>query len=200
MEPSQSKLSSLFDPVQPLPTNSKRLVVTYLSLTELDLVLMKPLIDGLSRFIVRFESQSDLCEAAQALIKYIHNLREIEDDLSVLQEAKAFKEVKTWMPWMPTVGVKLGLRDIPALVIMSYFHAICLATEMYLPQASKAIFNAKRTDVIGEEYNELCRLKDEQDGSEHELEEALDMVVIPLVYAVRHRTQHALETSGAPDL
>lgn len=39
---SASKLATLFDPDQPLPTDDKRLVVAYLSTTEDDLHQMRP--------------------------------------------------------------------------------------------------------------------------------------------------------------
>lgn len=167
--------------------------MAYLTTSESDLYQLKPLVAGLSKYIKRYGSRTDLCKAARALLDFVRNLRLVDVNQDIVEQAKIIAPIKTWVPWVPSAGVMLGLRIVPALVIMAYFHAVFLACEAYLPKAAEALFLPKRAEIIGREWAELCTLKCQQRQSTCEIEEALDMAVVPLVYAVRYRTQHAVQ-------
>lgn len=82
---------------------------------------------------------------------------------------------------------------------MAFFHALAIASESYLPDATRAIFLPKRGEVIGNIFNELLRLESSEEISEEErsrVTETLDMIVMPLVYAVRYRLKHATAGEG----
>lgn len=172
---------------------------------------MRPLITNLTTLSQRLPVDSGVYAAAKALLTFLHNLRLpsnstsasvnttcSEDDPKAFQkEAEHLFAVKTWVPFLPTATLKLSTRDPWAMVVMAYYHAVMLAAQPYLPRASRALFLWRRTGVIGHIWTELTGRQGGVEGEEGELlEEALEMAVVPLVYAVRHRVQHPEGADG----
>ena len=111
-----------------------------------------------------------------------------------VDEARALWEIKTWLPWVPKAVFGLGCRDLRALVIIAYYEAAMIAAELYVPKLSKALFLHKRGEVIGCVWSELKSIRGEsvaKDVSTAGIDDAIDMVVVPMVYATRYRVQHA---------
>lgn len=189
-----SALTALLQPTVPLPTSDRRLVVAYLSISEEDLMQMKPLITNLSALGKQFQVNSEPCAAAHALLAFVHNVRLLANrSPSFQQQAECLAEIKTWLPWMPRAITGMENRDISVMVIMAYFHAVAIAAGGYLPDVKAAIFLHKRGEIIGNIWNELLHKEATQTDNPAELsrtQEAISMVVVPLVYAVRHRMRH----------
>jgi hypothetical protein len=83
------------------------------------------------------------------------------------------------------------------MTIMAYYHAAAIASEAYLPDVTQAIFLPKRCEVVANIWNELLRLEGCLTNSPDDLRatsEAIQMTVVPVVYAVRYKVKHA--TSG----
>jgi hypothetical protein len=194
----ESRLTKLLQPDTPLPTNDKRLMVAYLSLDENDLIQMRPLAKKLNELVLRLEPDSEALEAAQELLSFVHNTRLVSSPLrSFAQQTRVLRQIQTWIPWCPDLPKGLQSRNIEILTIMAYYHAVAVASESYLPDATRAMFLSKRCEVIGNIWSELLRLEQSEEFSTEErleISEAIDMIVVPLVYAVRYRLKHA--TSG----
>ena len=190
-----SALTALLQPTTPLPTSDKRLTVAYLSISEDDLMQMKPLITNLSALGKQFQMNSEPWAAAHALLAFVHNVRLLSNQpASFQQQAECLAEVKTWIPWMPRAIAGMERRDLQYMTIMAYFHAVAIAAGEYLPDVRAAIFLHKRGEIVGNIWNELLRQEASQTDNLAELnstQEAIRMVVVPLVYAVRHRLRHA---------
>ena len=194
----ESHLTKLLSADAPLPTNDKRLMVAYLSLDEDDLIQMKPLVKKLNELVLRLEPGSEACEAAQELLSFVHNTRLVSSPLrSFAEQTRVLRQIQTWIPWCPDLPKSLQSRNVQILTVMAYYHAVTVASESYLPDATRALFLSKRCEVIGNIWNELLRLEQSEEfnpDERREISAAIDMTVVPLVYAVRYRLKHA--TSG----
>jgi hypothetical protein len=93
---------------------------------------------------------------------------------------------------MPAAVLGLGRRDIPHLLIMAYYEAILLAANIYLPDLTPAFFLPIRVVVIGRIRDAILQLRSEVPvtGSSDEVDAALDMIAIPLAYAVDYCRYH----------
>jgi hypothetical protein len=153
-------------------------------------LFLEPLLSGLKDFAIRYPSNRDLCTGAGAMSAFLHNLLLVQDDEQATESnIRALHSVKTWVPWMPTVVLGLGRREIPHLVIMAYYEAVLLAANNYAPELTPAFFLPLRTVVIRRIRDAILELQltlELSEGSPVELDAALDMIATPLAYAVYH--------------
>lgn len=101
---------------------------------------------------------------------------------------------------MPTATLSLSTRDPSFLVVMAYYHAVKIAAASYLPKVSAALFLRKKAQVIGNIWTELVerqKLLEQQSPTSStsnlgwSIDDAVEMAVLPLVYAVRYRARRA---------
>ena len=177
-------------------------MVAYLSLNEDELVQMKPLVKNLNELVLRLEPGSEPLAAAQELLNFVHNTRLVSTQLpSFAQQARLLRPIRTWIQWCPRAPNGLQSRDLQILTIMAYYHAVAIASESYLPDATRAIFLSKRCEVIGNIWSELLRLEESEGldpDNRQEISETIDMIVVPLVYAVRYRLKHVTSGEALP--
>ena len=98
----------------------------------------------------------------------------------------------------PTASATLAWRFCPecdSLVVMAYFNAVMFAVEEYFPDVGPALFGYKRSAVIGHIWKTLLA-EESSHSSQHAeaLGEAIDMTVVPLMYAVRYRVRRVART------
>lgn len=175
-----------------LPTDDKRIMIEYLSLPESSLKQFIPLVNRLSLFKKRHRDDNGLDAAAEALLSFISNVNLELTQKGAVDEARALWEIKTWIPWVPKAVIDLGFHDLQTMVILAFFEATMIATSPHLPTLSKALFLPKRCEVIGRIWSDLTILREKcaaNGTGTAEVDEAMDMVVVPFVYAVRYRAQ-----------
>lgn len=194
-------LQEFFSSGPPLPTQDRRLTVTYLSTSEHDLLRLEPLVGSLTSLMQKSESDPEAYEAARRLLDFVKSLQDLTDRaLSFEQQTNLLHDIKTWIPFMPKAVLSLSKRNAFTMVVMAHFSAVAIAAVPYVPDVAAALFLFKRTEVIGNIWSALLQLEQEQvTGSPQaaELADAVDMAVVPLVYAVRYRTQQSAEGSAA---
>ena len=123
-------------------------MVAYLSATEDDLDQMRPLVKGLTDFLSRLEKGSETWEATHELLNFVHNTRLVAgQQLSFEQQAKVLRPISSWLPYCPHTPKGLETRDLHILTIMAFFHALAIASETFLPDATRAMFLHKRCEV-----------------------------------------------------
>ncbi|KAK8205263.1 hypothetical protein M8818_004975 [Zalaria obscura] len=134
----------------------------------------------------------ELLKAARAMSDFVRNLRLFPPGSSSVEQYRVFTAVKTWLPWMPAACLGLGTRDLPVMVTMAHYHALSIATESYLPAAASVLFLNKRTKIIARIYAEMrvMELADLTEQCQVRMKKALDLMIVPLLYALRYTIQH----------
>ena len=103
--------------------NNKRLAIAYLNTSEKDLQEMKPLITNLQTLVRRYSDDHELVSAARGILNYVVNLRLKDMQPGLFDQAKVLWQIHSWVHWIPSAFVRMGLRDVRVLVIMSYYGA-----------------------------------------------------------------------------
>jgi len=152
---------------------------------------MKPIIAGLSSFIKRYHRSSHIHAAACALLKFTHTLGDFCQDTNAAEQAKLIAEVRTKLYRTPAYNMEKWADLIPALVVNSYLYAVVITSTSDMTRVVDALFMHRRVEAIGCAYDKLLRLRDDRPDDAEEIDAALDLEVIPLMYAVRHQNQHA---------
>jgi hypothetical protein len=177
-------------------------MVAYLNTNEEDLLQMRPLVTNLTALTKQFEKDSEPWVAAHVILTFVHNARLLSGrKASFIQQASVLRTIKTWVPWLPRAPDGMASRDLPVMTIMAYYHAAAVASETYLPDVAQAIFLAKRCEVIANIWNELLRHESwlmNGPADLHATSEAIRMVVVPVVYAVRYRLKHVASGEMMP--
>jgi hypothetical protein len=177
---------------EPLPTDDKALMIKYLSLSEAELQQFVPLLVGLSTLEKRYGKSESLVAGTKALSNLLINVRMESRHSDTINESRALWAIKTWIPWIPQAVIGLGGRDLGTMILVSYYEAVMIATHEYMPELSSALFLPKRGAVIGSTWAELKAMEAEchvRRADSAEIEQAMDLVAVPLVYAVRHRLE-----------
>jgi hypothetical protein len=193
-----STLTTILQPAVIEPTADKRLMIAHLNTNEEDLLQMRPLVSNLTALTKQYEKDSEPWAAAHVILTFVHNARLLSGrKASFIQQASVLSTIRTWVPWLPRAPEGMQTRDLPVMTIMAYYHAAAIASEAYLPDVTQAIFLPKRCEVVANIWNELLRLEGCLTNSPDDLRatsEAIQMTVVPVVYAVRYKVKHA--TSG----
>lgn len=187
-----SKLCNIFSPVPPLPTGDRRLIDAYNNVSESDLLELTPFAASLTKVQLFVGGAPELLKAARAMSDFVRNLRLFPPGSSSVEQYRVFTAVKTWLPWMPAACLGLGTRDLPVMVTMAHYHALSIATESYLPAAASVLFLNKRTKIIARIYAEMrvMELADLTEQCQVRMKKALDLMIVPLLYALRYTIQH----------
>lgn len=193
-----SCLTTILKAGMPLPTEDRRLMVAYLSTNDSDFNNLQLITRRLHAARHIFNRKSESRNAIHGLITYISNLR-LARGSSLEQQADILYDIKCWLKLMPEAPMNLGARDIPTLLIMAYYHAVAIASEPYLPSACRGFFLHRKPEVIGYIWSELLmreqELLSEEPASAALLAEAIDIAVVPMMYAVRYRFCHGTSLS-----
>jgi len=184
-------MTSVFRTEQPLPTADRRLVVASLRTSESDLLQMKPIIAGLSSFIEQYPRSGHVHTAACALLKFTHTLGDSCQDTNAAEQAKLIAEVRTELYRTPAYNMEKWANLIPVLVINSYLYAVVIASSSDMTRVVEVLFMHRRVEAIGCAYDKLLRLRYDRPDDAEEIDAALDLAVVPLMYAVRRQIQHA---------
>ena len=189
-----STLTTILHPAVIEPTADKRLMVAYLNTNEEDLLQLKPLVASLTALTKQLEKDSEPWAAAHVILTFLHNVRLLScQTASFNQQASVLSTIKSWVPWFPRAMEGMEARNLPAMTIMAYYHIAAVASEHYLPDVTQAIFLPKRCEVVMNIWNELLRLEGCSTNSPddlHAVSEAIRMVVVPVVYAMRYKVNH----------
>jgi hypothetical protein len=175
---------------EPLPTDEKRLMVKYLSLSDTELQQFGPLVDGLSMLEKRYGKIEGLSTGVKALSNLLTNVKMEAQHNGSINESRALWEMKTWVPWIPQAVIGLVRRELGVMLLISYYEAVLIATHEYMSELSSALFLSKRGAGIGRAWRELKAMEAEchsKGADTTEIELAMDLLLVPLVYAVRHR-------------
>ena len=82
-----------------LPMNDRRVVVTYLDLSEDDFLGLNTFAACLERITRLYEPDKAVCTAMRALLKFVHCLRSQQLNKNCLSaQAEIYYDVKTWSP------------------------------------------------------------------------------------------------------
>ena len=150
-----------------------------------DLIAFEPVSCSLEQVRAQLYDQPELLRVIQELINFVHNIRLAPPGPATVDQFRALFPLRSWLPWMPTSFLKMGLNDPMVLIVLAHFHAVNLAIGPLLPAVSKAFFVDHRANTILC-IDERLRTRESCESAGLDMTTMDNLMRVPRAYAYTH--------------